>query len=238
MRDTRLILVDGLPGAGKSTTSRLLADWIRASGVPVTLLPETFEGHPLNVGGPLHPAGETTDGELFRLYSPGEYIRESLARWRDFVSAVQPGQNAYILDSYPIQNSVRILFQMELGQEALQDYAWRAEAEMAPLHPLILYFELKEPVQHLLAICKSRGDEWTAGAVQIMTSSPYAVSRGLHGLEGALRCLEDYKAVSDELIRHSRLPALVLKGGAGQWEQCHDEIRKFLDLAEASGTTG
>ena len=64
MLNTKLIFVEGLPGLGKTTTSVWLARRLHALGVPVNLLEEAQPNHPLNVGGALHPAGDTP-GEAF-----------------------------------------------------------------------------------------------------------------------------------------------------------------------------
>jgi thymidylate kinase len=49
MRDTKLILVDGLPGSGKTTTATWLASRLLSDGHAVALYPENHPEHPLYV---------------------------------------------------------------------------------------------------------------------------------------------------------------------------------------------
>src|SRR6185437_8981735 len=63
--ETRLIFVEGLPGAGKTTTSTYIAERLRRKRLAVETWAEVEPDHPLNVGGALHPAGSTTGAGLF-----------------------------------------------------------------------------------------------------------------------------------------------------------------------------
>ena len=82
MRDTRLILLEGMPGSGKSTAARALADRLTAAGVPAVQLQEVpgerstapVAEHPLHVGGPLFPAGGTTGEALIARYTPDQFV--------------------------------------------------------------------------------------------------------------------------------------------------------------------
>src|SRR5438094_59539 len=100
MRDTQLILIEGMPGSGKSTAARKLADRLALAGMDVVQLQEVpgergtaaHDEHPLHVGGALFPAGGVTGEALFSGYTVEAFIAESLARWRRFVdAAVQSG---------------------------------------------------------------------------------------------------------------------------------------------------
>ncbi len=62
MRASKLILIDGLPGSGKTTTALAMAAQLRQRGMAAQCVVETAENgqdHPPTVGGPLHPAGAT-----------------------------------------------------------------------------------------------------------------------------------------------------------------------------------
>src|SRR5579862_4428513 len=103
MMNPRLILIDGLPGSGKTTTARILAETLTLRGLPVQCLLEytqNGEQHPLNVGGALHPAGQTTGEELFSRYSVESYIEESMRRWHAFVQSAIAAQTIWIVESY------------------------------------------------------------------------------------------------------------------------------------------
>lgn len=233
VRDTRLILIDGLPGSGKTTTATILTARLREAGIAVACLLEIAEDgrdHPLNVGGALHPAGRTTGAQLFSRYSVEAYVAESLRRWRAFVDAAARADALQIVESYPYQNSVRVLLQMDAEADTIRSYAAAVEQVILPLHPVLIFFKQQDVVAATRAIAGQRGPEWTAYIADLVAGSPYARRLGLRGFEGVLAVMATYKEVLDGLRRESQLPTLALEGCDGRWDACHQQIAAFLQL--------
>jgi hypothetical protein len=111
MLGSRIIFVGGLPGSAKSTTADYVASQLEQRGIPCHLLCEREIDHPLNVGGDLHPSGSTTGARMFAEYSVRSFVEESLARGSAFVTEAMGSERVTVLDSYPFQNSVRVLLQ-------------------------------------------------------------------------------------------------------------------------------
>jgi hypothetical protein len=144
MRDTQLIMVEGLPGLGKTTTASWLAARLRAEHLPVRLYLESQPEHPINVGGNLHPAGDVTGETYFQQYRPASFIQESLQRWQAFVDDAMQTDAISVLDSYPFQNSIRILLQMDAALDDMRAYAAQVEALVMPLRPALIYLSHRE----------------------------------------------------------------------------------------------
>lgn len=49
MLDTKLVLFEGIPGAGKSTTSRYMSLLLNRHGIKNTLIHELSSDHPINL---------------------------------------------------------------------------------------------------------------------------------------------------------------------------------------------
>ncbi|HEY7269646.1 MAG TPA: hypothetical protein VH951_07450 [Dehalococcoidia bacterium] len=226
MRDTRLIFVEGLPGSGKTTTSWYIARQMYRLGLNVRLFPEVEPEHPLNVGGAMHPAGDTKGGTLFGSYNVDAYIEESLQRWRGFAGGPETLARVNILDSYPYQNSVRVLLQMDASEARIQDYAREVEAIAAPLEPVLVF--LHSEAATLERAATARGEAWAAYAVELLTDCPYAVRRGLAGMPGALAILDAYNTLMQTLLASSTVPRLELDPCGNDWTACYDRINEFL----------
>lgn len=230
MRDTSLIFIDGLPGSGKSTTAELITARLQHHGFEADLLTECREGHPLNVGGELHPSGRTTGQEFFEHYTPTLLIAESLERWRQFAEEKQRVSTVTVAESYPFQNSIRILFQMNAPLDLVQEYEAQVEATISHLNPVLIYFDHSASTQSLQTVYEQRGPEWTSYFVSVVTRCAYAQARGLHGLDGVLTLIEDYQSLMNTIITQFPYPVHVLRECHGQWPRCHEQIAAFLGL--------
>jgi hypothetical protein len=227
MRDMKLVLVEGLPGSGKTTTARWLVGALAGRGVGARLLREDAPEHPLKVGGPLHPGGTTTGAALFARYTVERYADESLARWASFAAAADDGVR--VVEAFPWQNAARVLFQMDAPMERILEYAAAVEDLLAPRRPVLVYLERRDAVATFLETAAERGVGWTAPSVAIITDSPMARRHGLRGFDGALRFIALYKEFLDAVRAASRLPAVVLEDGA-PWNVRYEAVRTFLGL--------
>ncbi len=206
MRETQLIFVEGLPGSGKTTTASWLASRLPSERLMVNLFLEHQPEHPLNVGGHRHPSGYTTGEAFFLRYTSASFVQESLQRWQAFVRGALQTEAISVLDSYPFQNTVRVL----------------------------MYFNHRDLIHafhNLSHISAQRGKTWTDYVVELVTHCPYAMARHLEGFSGALAVFRDYKQLTDSLLRQSRCPRLVLEDCAGGWEGCYQQIEACLGLA-------
>jgi thymidylate kinase len=228
MLGTKMILVDGFPGSGKSTTAEYVARELERRGVSYRLLREREDDHPLNVGGDLHPSGSTTGAQMFATYTVGSFVEESLARWDAFVAEAMGAQCVNILDSYPFQNSVRVLSQMDADPATLAAYQSSVERTAAPLSPVLIYLDPGDAERTMRAIAEQRGPAWTRYMTAVVTECPYASSRRLQGTDGALAVLRSYKQLLDECVARCPFTTLVLSACQRRWPACHAEIRRFL----------
>jgi len=227
---TRLIFVEGLPGSGKSTTAGHVVTLLRQAGLAARLIPETQAGHPLNVGGELHPAGLTTGQELFRRYTVEGYVAESLQRWQAFVASVVEIPAINVLDSYPYQNAARILLQLDSPTQTIQVYAREVEAVARPLAPALIYLKTRPGAEGLAAVSAARGPTWSAYAIEVATNCPYALNRHLAGFEGALALLNAYDALLHTLLSDSIIRRLELEHCSRDWAACYERIATFLGI--------
>ena len=223
-----MIFVDGLPGSGKSTTAEYVAGELEQRGIPCRLLRERETDHPLNVGGDLHPSGHTTGARMFATYTVGSFVEESLDRWNAFVAEAMRSEHVNILDSYPFQNSVRVLLQMDVDPVTLAAYQSRVEEKAAGLGPILIYLDPGDAESTVRAVAERRGPAWTDYAIAVITGCPYASSRGLHGMDGAVATLRAYKQLLDESVGRYPFPKLVLADCHRRWPACHERIRWFL----------
>jgi hypothetical protein len=234
MRNTKLIFIEGLPGLGKTTTSSVVASWLQSRHFTVNLFLETQPEHPLNVGGDLHPAGNTPGEAFFQRYTPVNFVQESIKRWEQFVHAALQSETISVLDSFPYQNSIRILLQMDATFDFMREYANHVETLVMPLIPTLIYFNQPDDshaINHIKNISAKRGKEWTVYVEELVSNCPYGVARNLEGFNGIVTFISDYKQIMDSLLHQSRIPRIILESRSENWDACYRQIETFLELS-------
>jgi hypothetical protein len=225
-----VIFIEGLPGSGKSSTARYLAAQLVRAGVAARRYLEVEPDHPLNVAGELHPAGNTLGTALFERYTGEAYVAESLERWRRFVAHATDEEATSVVESYPYQNAVRVLLQMDVSTDRTKQYVAEVEELVEPLTPVLIYLDRTDSRLAIEATSQQRGEAWTSYAIQLITDCPYAQRRGLVGESGAMAVVAAYETLVRELLASSRLPRLTLTDCTGRWPACYQQMADFLGL--------
>jgi hypothetical protein len=229
MLSTRIIFVDGLPGSGKSATAGYVGRELERRGISCRLLRERELDHPLNVGSELHPSGSTTGAQMFATYTVNSFVDESVARWNVFVAEAKGAQFVNVLDSYPFQNSVRVLLRLDADPVLLSTYQTRVEEKAAELGPVLIYLDAGDAERAVRGIAEQRGPAWTDYMIAVVTDCPYATARHLQGMSGVIAIMQAYKQLLDKSVARFPFPKLVLSNCHRHWQDCHAKILEFLD---------
>jgi hypothetical protein len=94
---------------------------------------------------------------MFGAYTIGSFVEESLARWNAFVAEAMLSERVNILDSYPFQNSLRILLQMNADSVTLAAHQSCVEEATAGLDPVLIYLDAGDAGRTLRTIAEQRG---------------------------------------------------------------------------------
>ena len=170
---------------------------------------------------------------MFAAYTVGTFVAESVARWNAFVAGAMGSDRVNVLDSYPFQNSVRVLLQMDADSVTLAAYQSSVEKQAAGLAPVLIYLDSDDAEDSMRAIAEQRGPAWTAYAIAVVTECPYASSGRLRGMDGAIAMLRAYKARLDESVARCPFPKLALSACHRRRPDCHAKIHGFLGLQSA-----
>jgi hypothetical protein len=161
MRDTRLIFIEGIVGAGKSTTAAWLTVDLQRRQLAARVL---LEGptladpmHPLRMSTSLpHPQGVWQDVTV------EEYIARSLGKWRSFVAQAQQTDEVTVSDGLLFHGNMADLLLMNAAASVLAEYVGAVLETAAPLRPVVIYLRRAEVRQALQEIATARGAAWEA----------------------------------------------------------------------------
>jgi hypothetical protein len=217
-RASRFVFVEGIMGAGKTTTGKWLAE--RLGGRFLEEGPTREEPvHPLRVNSKLaHPMAVWED------VSAKEYAELSLGLWRAFAARAQ---GTTVCDGLLFHGNMTDLLLMDAPVGLLREYVAGILETLRPLEPAVVYLRQPGVAAALRAVCGLRGESWERYQVGWKLSSPYAKRRGLVGFDGLVSLHESYRALCDELFEGLAVPKARVELD-GDWARVRREIEAFV----------
>lgn len=215
-----LILIDGLPGSGKSTLAADLAVHYGAEA-----LYETSPDHPL------HPIPTDEIGAawptIHEQVSASEFADLSLGRWQRFL---EDRSTAAVVESFPFQSAIRVLFQIDAPAGQIEDYWRRWQDLVLPDQPKIVFLRTEDPSGLLNRVAEHRGPEWKNYIGEAFAQMPFCLHCDLKGWTAVETSLEAYARQIESLIATSSIPVEVFEA-----EPANYEDRKQRVLARLGG---
>jgi hypothetical protein len=226
--DSHLIVLDGLPGSGKTTTGQWLTSLLQGHGLNVRWLPEAEVSHPLwwyqhwNGAEYQPPDFESTPIETF--------IQTSLRKWKDFVDRALTNVQLHVAESLFFQNAVAMFLMGGARPAMLFEYAQDVQAIAQNLNPILIYFRHVDTATALRKICTLRGQTFEDELIHNMEQFPYLRQRGLKGLKGVTTLWSEICTITDTLYDKYTIHKLSIEISEGNWQMYHQQILDFLDF--------
>lgn len=186
----RLLLIEGIPGAGKSTAARTLCEHGLAAG----WTDELARPHPLTA--PARP------GE------PGERAERWVGRC-ERLSAVAVG-GLHVLDAAFLQGLVRFPWSEGVDTPECEALARRLLAALAPARVGLVWLAPNDPEAYLRGfVLPHRGAEWERRLARYAASTELGRRHGWRGRDGLVAFWLAYHRACEALLE--RLPVPVLR---------------------------
>jgi hypothetical protein len=235
MRDTRFIFVEGMMGAGKSTTAEFITDQLQQSGMGAQLI---FEGPTINE--PHHPLRVATDlphpNAAWLDVTVDGFISRSMDKWRSFAHEARQSASVTVCDGLLFHGNMTDLLLMDATPAVLHNYVDGVLASIEALHPVVVYFYHADIARTLWTVCDARGPDWEAYQVGWKVGSPYGARLSLQGFDGLVQLYQAYRALCDEMFASLAMPKLAIRND-GDWPAYYRTILTFLQLPVDSGAS-
>jgi hypothetical protein len=216
---SRLIFVEGFPGAGKSTTAQFLARRFAHGGGRVRWI---YEGEVPNPLVPPQPAGGDQSWEQF--------ADRRVARWRAFAAAADDEDVTLIPESALLQLPVFTMLRRNVDPSVIAALVVRLVEAVSPLSPTLVYLARRDPGAAFRALGESRGLAWLLPHVANCAGYTFVQARGLFGLDGLLAYWRAHADLCGAIIDRLDVPKLVLDVDTGDWPERRRRICAFVDV--------
>jgi hypothetical protein len=226
--NSHLIVLDGLPGSGKTTTGQWLTARLQAHGLKAYWLPEAEISHPL--WWYQHWNGMEYQPPDFKNTPIEAFIQNSLGKWKDFTESALATDRLIVAESVFFQNAVAMFLMGGAMPGRLVEYAQAVQEIARNLNPVMIYFRQDDPAASLKRICAVRGEAFQDELIHNMEKFPYLSQRGLKGLDGIAMLWSDICTLTDGLFEKYTTPKLSFETSDGNWQKYRQQILEFLGI--------
>ena len=218
MTRSRLVIVEGIMGSGKSTTVLRLAERLNTAGISALAITEGTNPHPIRFDWD-QPWADMPASQL---------SKSAVERWRTYAAFSTMSETITVVDGQLFHGNLTSLFLLEADMELIRRHMLEIVAAIKPLHPLLVYFHQNDIDRTIRAIAAERGGAWVKYQVDWKLASPYAVRRALAGLDGSIELYRDYRRLIDQLYAELDIPKISIENSAREWTQYEEAIAAAL----------
>lgn len=227
-----LILVEGVPGAGKSTTARWLRDALQVQGRPVRWWFEEELGHPVHVfqddDGLRDCIADLRNGRF------EDVIQAALGCWRRFANDLRGSDTSIIVDGCLSIYLTYTLFFYDFEESAIAAYVDEVIRIISDCDPRLILLRPTDLTHNFASVCAIRGDPWSNNHITTITSSPRGKRLGLSGFDGLVEFWSAYREMTDRLFLSIPFARIVVPGAAEDWPTSRQLLTEALSIDPGS----
>lgn len=213
-----LVLVEGPPGSGKSTTAQWIAHEMERQGRPARWVYEGEVPHPvLGAGGRPYTAWR-------------DWLADRVSAWARFAAAVRASDATTVVDSTFLQSSVFVTLSRGLDPDVVLAYVDRVADLVRPLDPALVSFVAAEAGAAFRTTCETRGMSWTLLHMAGTEGMTWARERSLRGMDALLAYWREHARVCGAAVPRARLRTLTVEPHVADWSARRRLVAEFVGL--------
>jgi thymidylate kinase len=214
MLNTQLILINGMPGSGKSTTGEYIRDQLNNLRIPNQFYHELAENHPLRI--------YDRQFTSFTITEEAEWFVDKVKQlFSQFVQDRLKGREVAIIESYIFQDTIGFAYNMGMERDLLLELMESIKNILQELNPVLIYYYQENVEKNWRWICEVRGPVFAQERCGLYTDDDF------------IKAGEFWSANQEfvyEIVRHWNIPKIVIRNREYLWEEYLREIMGFLEL--------
>jgi len=214
MLNTKLILIEGLPGAGKSTSTVHLGIVLQQHNIVCQCFQEEDDPHPISC----------LDFEIKGL------PEKMVPLWTNFVQHAVREQIVTIIESRLWHNTALFMYMSEVDVEDILKFHQQVWRVLTPLSPILLYIDQDNTNMALHQMYATRGEKWMEDALKETTHYKWFTSRGITNYSGWVQFFEEWHCVAERLYNDWPYGKKKIMNPHENWEKAYDQMGAFLQI--------
>ena len=212
---SKLILVEGLTGSGKSIMAHFIARQLQYNGFPASWVHE---------GEVPHPVLAEMDSNI------DSYQVEITANIVALRSQLEISGEIHVLEASFFNNLMETPWLHCVERSRIFEFADELQKIIEPLNPILVYLVQDDVAKALAVNFKRRGNSFKSYVIDFATSTPLAKHRGWEGYEGMVQFWREFSALMDALYRRFQGRKLRIDNTAGNWEKYSQQVLDYLGI--------
>lgn len=222
MKNTKLIIVSGMSGAGKSSTSQKLEKQYQYNQIKHFWMHEEIGNHPIR-------EGEFNIGSVHSKEDMDKNVEMMYDKWRRLVSEIQKSDSVYIMEGCLYQNIIRYFFECNYPIDKITNFYDTINDIIKPLNPTIVFLYRSDIRESFARAFKVRGERWKK-LILDPEGDGYFKEHPYVGEESIYQKWEEYQNIASQMFDRIKGYKIKFDTLGEDWNQYMKVLTDYLGL--------
>jgi len=216
MLNTKLILVDGITGSGKSTSAHFIARQLEKNGISAKWLYEEEKDHPLSL--------------VFDIEDIKEFLENFLKQLIIFVNEINNNDVVYVVESFIFQAILQKSLLEDCNKKLFNEFYQHYCSIIAKLNPVVILFYQNDAEFAMRENWERRSNLWKNFMVSRIENSKFCKNRNLTGEKAYFVFWQEMADITIDFFNGFEFKKILIENSAHDWDNYRKQILDYLEI--------
>lgn len=212
----KIVLIEGIPGSGKSTFARFLSNQFERNGYECSLFLETTYEHPII--------------RLESIDDTDAFIDSYLNKWSNFIA--KSNDEIIVMESSFFQYPIVHLLHKDVDREIIKSTIIKANEILCNEDCSLVYFYQEDAKKALQTMIDIRGrEEFLVRKHNEYKHQTYFVNREEQGVDSHVTFFLDYASLANEIAKKVEINTLIIENSERHYELYEKQLLNSFRLS-------